>query len=968
MKQTADAVLPAVAERARLAEVASFRFLRASAEPVFDEIVRIAARIFNVPTCLLSLVDEDIQWFAARTGYDPCETSRGVSFCAYALGSDRVLVVPDARRDMRFCNNPLVTGEPHIRFYAGAPLVTSEGNILGTLCVIDQKPRDGFSAEDAEMLRSMAKMAVDQLELKRLSEMQRAALCVNQTSPDAIIHMSSEGLITYANDGAFRISGYVKEELINQPISKILPAKLRRKMAAAVRKFTHSKAEFLSFKPVEGVALTKANGEIPVEFSAAIWGSHDGFSMGLIVRDITERKRREASFEMLFDRNPIPMWICDSETLDFVAINDAACALYGLTRPQALAKNAMDLHLEEEREEIRAAIASFGEFYQSETPGTQLTVTGKPLRILIFARRLHHHGKDCVVVANINVTEREKAESDLASTQIFLNAVIESIPSMVFVKEARDGRFVLLNKAGEKLLGTTRDKLIGKSDFDLFEHADAERFREKDQQVVASGGLVTIENEPLTTPNGIRTLRTQKVSVPDVEGNTRYLLGISEDVTEKLRIEERNRHLSLHDILTDLPNRLSFQTAIQHKLSRPEPFALMMIDLDRFKAVNDTLGHAAGDDLLRQVSQRLNSVKSQDDMLSRLGGDEFGLVHPFGPDGQDGAIRLAERLVAMLCEPFLVEGQLTTIGCSVGIAMRPDHGAHADVLMKRADLALYAAKATSDGGVLVFEPAMEDRTERERLLREELKHALAHRQLDVHYQPIIDASSGDVVCCEALLRWTHPKLGTISPTEFIPAAEATGLIVSIGQFVLETACRDATSWPRNINVAVNLSPRQFSGFGLPAAVARALQSSGLAPERLELEITESVFLSDTQDNMNILSDLKNLGVRIALDDFGTGYSSLSYLRKFSFDKLKIDQSFITEVAHSGESLAIVRAVIGLGRSFSAVVTAEGVEDIDQYERLRAEGCDQVQGYLISKPVPLEGLSFVLAQKVQAAIR
>ncbi|MCO5733343.1 EAL domain-containing protein [Rhizobium sp. SSA_523] len=936
-----------------------YRFLRSGNNASFDHIVRLASKIFNVPTSLLSFVETDIQWFAAQTGFEPCETSRDVSFCAHALEGSDVLVVPDALEDPRFASNALVTGAPFIRFYAGAPLITSNGNVLGSLCVIDQKPRPDFSPEDQETLRGLAKLAMDQMEMKRLSEMRRAALCLNRTSPDAILHINAAGTITYANRAALTIFGYSKDELINASIDRLLPPNLQRKMAAVVRKFRRTQTEFLSFSPIESIGLHKTAGAIPVEFSAGIWTSDTSFCMGVIVRNIANRKRREASFELLFDRNPIPMWIFDAETLNFVAFNDAACALYGYSRHDALTRNALDIRLQEEREAIRRTITEFGEFYHSDRAGTHLTAQGERLKVLTFARRLRHNGKDCVVVANIDVTKREEAESELASTKIFLNAVVESIPSMVFVKEVDNGRFVLLNRSGEDLLGVSRHDLIGKTDFDLFDAIDAERFQDADREVVASGELVTIENERVVTPAGIRALRTQKVGVPDADGTPRYLLGISEDVTERLKVEEHNRHLSLHDILTDLPNRHSFQTALQQLLAGMSPFALVMIDLDRFKAVNDTLGHHAGDELLRQLSRRILSVIGEKDIIARLGGDEFGMVHTGQGVSEESVRHLAERVVSAITQPFVVDGHTVSIGCSLGAVLSPDHGTKMDVLIKRADLALYAAKSSGQGGSRLYEASMEEKADRERLLRDELKSALRKNQFCLNFQPVVDALTQKIVCCEALLRWHHPTLGPISPSEFIPAAESSGLIVPIGQWVLEQACLQAMQWPEEIKVAVNLSPRQFTGFALAAGVAQALSRSGLTPDRLELEITESVFLSDSQDNIQILKELKSLGLRIALDDFGTGYSSLAYLRKFSFDKLKIDRSFVTDIATSKENLAIIRAVIGLGKSFSAIVTAEGVEDLEQYECLKAEGCEQLQGYLFGRPLDPTALSALL---------
>lgn len=675
--------------------------------------------------------------------------------------------------------------------------------------------------------------------------------------------------------------------------------------------------------------------------------------------DLSGHSELEHSFEMLFEQNPIPMWVFDSATLDFMAVNTAACALYGYSRPEFLRKNALDLLPEIDRDCFLQSIARFGDTFQPDNSLSHLTAAGETIRILPFARRVCYNNRPGVVVWSIDATQREQASVDLRSTRIFLDAIVESIPSMVFVKDATDGRFVLLNKAGEELLGLSRHDLIGKTDFDLFDLDDAQRFRTADQAVVASGKLVTIENEPLTTPTGIRSLRTQKVGVPDIDGKPRYLLGISEDVTERLRAEERSRHLALHDVLTDLPNRLQFQTMLDRQVEdEAHDFALLLLDLDRFKSVNDSFGHHAGDELLRQVANRMRSLNREGDIVARLGGDEFGVLHR-GAISEESASRLARSLISGLCEPFDLDGHVVSIGCSAGLVMKSRHGSNTDALMKRADLALYAAKATGKGDYAWFEASMEEKADNARIMRNELQSALEKQQLHLEYQPIVDTLSGRIVCCEALLRWHHPVRGFISPGEFIPVAEASGLIEPIGRWVLQRACAEATKWPEDVRVAVNLSPRQFTGFGLAADVALSLEQSGLAPSRLELEVTETVLLVDSQENVRVLKELKELGVHIALDDFGTGYSSLAYLRWFAFDKLKIDHSFVAELTSSPENLAIIRAVIGLGKSFGATVTAEGVETEAQYQCLAKEGCNQAQGYLLSRPVKGEAIRGLL---------
>jgi diguanylate cyclase (GGDEF)-like protein/PAS domain S-box-containing protein len=660
------------------------------------------------------------------------------------------------------------------------------------------------------------------------------------------------------------------------------------------------------------------------------------------------------AFEALFKQNPIPMWILKAGSLGFLAVNEAACLLYGYTEKELLQQNALDMWHEDERDGALRAIRDFGGVFCPDTSATHLKSNGVRIRVLTFAQRISYDDKNCIVLWNVDVTQREKASIELRSTQIFLDAIVESIPSMVFVKDAHDGRFVLLNRAGEELLGLSRGELIGKTDFDLFDPEDARRFRQADQAVVASGKLVTIDDEPLTTPEGVRSLRTQKVGVPDADGRPRYLLGISEDVTEKRRVEARSLHLARHDVLTDLPNRLTFQDVLEQQLGEEvSDFVLLLLDLDRFKGVNDSLGHHVGDELLRQVATRMLALKKEADIVARIGGDEFGVLHR---GAGDSGSKLAHALVTVLSQPFFIEGHVVTIGCSAGLALRSRHGGSPDALMKRADLALYSAKTAGKGDYTWFEFAMEEKADRQRILRTELSTALEKQQLHLEYQPIVSSRSGEIVCCEALLRWRHPDRGMISPVEFIPVAEASGLIDPIGKWVLRQACYEAAKWPSHVRVAVNLSARQFTGFGLAADVTEAIAQTGLAPNRLELEITESIFLTDSQENVRILNELKQLGIGIALDDFGTGYSSLAYLRRFSFDKLKIDRSFISDLTSSQESLAIVRAVIGLGKSFGATVTAEGVETAQQYACLAEEGCDQVQGYLLGRPMTKDAIA------------
>ncbi len=427
-----------------------------------------------------------------------------------------------------------------------------------------------------------------------------------------------------------------------------------------------------------------------------------------------------------------------------------------------------------------------------------------------------------------------------------------------------------------------------------------------------------------------------------------------EDVTEIHRAEARLVHMARHDALTGLPNRMVFREHLERMLGRarrggPGP-AVLCLDLDRFKPVNDALGHAVGDGLLRAVAARLGDCLRETDVVARVGGDEFVVVQEGGAQ-MDEASALAARLVGMLSAPFQVEGHQIVVGASIGIALAADGLEEPDALLKRADLALYRAKAEGRGAFRFFEVEMDARMQEQRRLELDLRGAMALDQFELFYQPLVDAASGAVGGFEALLRWRHPERGMVSPAVFIPLAEEIGLIDTIGTWVLRTACAEAATWPAGIRVAVNLSPVQFRDRSLPAVVADALAASGLAPRQLELEITESLLLSDDEAVLAMLHEMRAMGARISMDDFGTGYSSLSYLRRFPFDKIKIDQSFVRGLSEQADCAAIVRAVVGLGRSLGMAVNAEGVETAAQLAALRAEGCGEVQGYLFSRPRP-----------------
>jgi diguanylate cyclase (GGDEF)-like protein len=443
-----------------------------------------------------------------------------------------------------------------------------------------------------------------------------------------------------------------------------------------------------------------------------------------------------------------------------------------------------------------------------------------------------------------------------------------------------------------------------------------------------------------------------------------------EDITEKRQSELKIEHMAHHDALTDLANRALLNMRLEQALGDPgdsRMVAVHHIDLDRFKAVNDTFGHQAGDKLLKIVASRLRAVVRASDTIARMGGDEFVIVQAPVADPAE-ATSLAQRVIIAVGEPFDIDGHLAAVGASIGIALSPGDGSTSEKLLRNADLALYRAKDDGRGTFHFFEPAMDEQMQSRRILEQDLRKALPSGEFELYYQPVVNLRSGTISGFEALIRWNHPQRGLISPATFIPLAEESGFIVPLGEWVIRQACLTAADWPEHLHVAVNISASQFRSAGLMQVIVGALAASGLKATRLEIEITETVLLQDKEATLAILHRLRALGVRIAMDDFGTGYSSLTYLQSFPFDKIKIDRSFVKDITENSGSLNIVRAVAALANGMGMTATAEGVETTEQLDRITAEGCTEMQGYLFSRPLPAADIErlFLSRQKTEPA--
>jgi diguanylate cyclase (GGDEF)-like protein/PAS domain S-box-containing protein len=624
------------------------------------------------------------------------------------------------------------------------------------------------------------------------------------------------------NEGAARLLGVDETGLQWRRLSELTlgtsARDIHRRLIASIGSGNFDQFEF---------ALKRDDGTVHLNVGIASVG--DLLSMTLT--DIGGLKQREASFRLLFDGNPVPMWLYDPGDLRIINVNDAAIAHYGYSRARFETMTLFDLWPRDEWDTHREVAKAVGDKYQSDRAWRHIKADGNEIEVLTYARRVPFETKNAVLVAVVDVTERKQAEARIA-------------------------------------------------------------------------------------------------------------------------------YMAHHDALTDLPNRVLFHERLDELLARVrrsgENLAVHCLDLDHFKGVNDTLGHPIGDELLKTVAQRLRGCLRDSDLVARLGGDEFAVVQ-WPVSSPTEASAMATLLIDVVSKPYEVHGHEFVVGASIGIALAPHDGDTADVLLRNADMALYRAKAEGRGTAHFFEPEMDRRIQARRMLELDLRKAFANGEFELYYQPLISLNTNAVSGFEALLRWHHPERGMVPPIEFIPLAEEIGLIVPLGEWVLRTACAEAIRWPGDFKVAVNLSPAQFRSRGVIKAVLTALAYSRLPADRLELEITESVLLGETDANLATLHQLREIGVRISMDDFGTGYSSLSYLRCFPFDKIKIDRSFVSELSERPDCLAIIRAVAGLGLSLGIATTAEGIETREQLERVRAEGCTEVQGYLFSAPRPASEL-------------
>lgn len=832
-------------ETARLTSLLNMKILDTPPQQEFDEITRLAALACDAASAAITLIDADRGWFKSRVRVGVPEVPREHALCSLEIDRPTLLVIPDTHLDRRCADNPLTQGDDAIRFYAGAPLITSTGHCIGRLCVMGHEPRVGLTDGQHGALTELASIVSDRIEARQNRQIGLIASQVVDVTSDAILCADNIGRITFWNAAAEAMFGRPAADAIGAELSIIVPQRFRaahRAGFAAAAQGGHMK---LAGQMVALTAVKADGSEFPIELSLSRWQSESGSpAFAAIIRDISARKLLEREREQAWD---------------------------------------------------------------------------------------------------------------------FLNTVIEHLPAMLFVKDVQTQRYLLMNKAGAEIAELPQADFIGRTDSELFP-GRGEGYEARDRAACEVRGVHVHESQHVRTDGQQVHLRTKRLRVDSLEGQPRYLLGLIEDVTEARRAQAEVARLATYDSLTGLRNRVSYIERLGMLVEARSPFALLSIDLDRFKAINDQFGHLVGDDVLLRAALRLSGLASSGDLLARVGGDEFVMVL-IGGDADKRCRRVASAIVTALEEPIATDRVRAHIGASVGVALFPKDAETVDAIRQASDLALYRAKDQGRGTACFYSEAMDATMREHQMLEIALREAIEADAITLAFQPVRSLETGHITSFEALARWTHDVRGSVPPSEFIPLAEECGLIEKLGAGLLRRACNEATRWPDHIRVAVNLSPLQFQNDRLCETVRQVLKDTGLASERLQLEVTEGLLIRDVDRTFRQLQQLRSLGIQILMDDFGVGYSSLSYFERFPFDKVKIDRTFVDTAPTSAASQAIIKAVAQLGTTLGMGVVAEGVETKEQLQLLTTYGCSHVQGYLTGRPMtPADAYDAVLTEQ------
>jgi diguanylate cyclase (GGDEF)-like protein/PAS domain S-box-containing protein len=796
-------------------------------------------------------------------------------------------------------------------------------------------------------------IAVDIRKLRQAEESVRSLASIVEFSEDAIIGKNIDGVITSWNRAAERMYGYTLGEAVGRNLSFLLPPNRQAEMTVILQ---HIKSGH-PIECFETQRLTKAGSLLDVSLTISPTKDATG--------GITFHKRAEVRLKLqsaALEAAANAIVITDYEG-KIVWVNRAFTAMTGYGAEEVLGKSPRILksgiHPEHYYAELWSTISS-GKIWQGEIVNRRKdgTTYSEEMTITPLRQNSGLMTDTYFIAIKQDITGRKRAEEGLYRAHQMLHTILDTIPQRVFWKD-QNCNYLGCNRALAADAGLCDPaEIIGKSDFDLLWSENAELYRADDKLVMAQGSAKLGFEEIQDRPDGTRAwLRTSKLPLWDQEGKVIGVIGTYEDVTAHKVAEERVRFLAYYDALTGLPNRTLLQDRLAKALAnarrQEHKLAIMFLDLDRFKDINDSLGHTAGDLLLQGVAERLKAWAREQDTIARLGGDEFLIMLTHVKDVPDVAVAAA-RLMDVMTAEFVVRGRSLNVSCSIGISIFPEHGADGEILVKNADIAMYDAKDSGRNNFRFFTGEMNAQAVERMTLENSLRLALPKEELFLEYQPQMDIATGKITGVEALLRWKHPELGLVPPNKFIRIAENSGLIAPIGEWVLRTACSQLRQWQQEglpaMRIAVNVSAIQFRQEDFCGLIRTVLRETGLAPQYLELELTESLLFANADMVISVIQELRALGLTLSIDDFGTGYSSFGYLRHFQISRLKIDRSFIQDVAVKPDAATITIAIISMAKNLNLKVIAEGVENEAQMSFLRTHDCDEIQGYYFSKPL------------------
>ncbi len=986
-------------ESSRLEALERYDILGTAPEKAFERITALASKIFAVPIALITFIDKDNLWFKSCYGMDVRRMDRQVSFCTYTILSDEVMVVPDMLRDSRFAWNPLVTGEAHVRFYAGAPLRASNGHNLGTLCLIDTEPRESFGEVQQGMLADLAAMVVDELELRNASR----ALQVSETKLHTVIETISDAIYIKDLEGRYILINPAGADTVGRSVEDVLGKRdadlFSADEAAQILSVDHHLVTTgipVTYERATGAATTP---KIHLT-SKYPYHTHDGKLVGLvgISRDVTASRRAEQAltdsetrYRIVAETASDAIITIDQDSRILYA-NGAVGKIFGYEQAELHSHDLTLLmpdylrHLHEAALE-RYVVTGVRHMHWEAIEIPALHKNGTEIPMEVSFGEHHENGKRLFTGIMRDVTERKKAETALAESEARFRQLAERINDVFWVSDLQaGGRMLYISPAFETVWGHSLESLHKHPKL-FFEgiHPDdrAKVATAFDNSVRSKGQQKHVEYRVVQPEGDVRWIRDRAFPVADDHGEVYRVVGVAEDITERKHIQEELTkltqeleqrvglrtaelaeanaqllHDAFHDKLTGLANRALFLDRLGQAVERYQRradggFGVLYLDSDRFKVVNDSLGHTTGDQLLIELAERLKSCVRPGDTVARLGGDEFVILLEDAALAEE-ATQVAERIQYEVRKPFMIDNRVIHTSVSIGIVMSSTCHENAQGILRDADIAMYHAKALGKARYQVFTETMHDHAVSLMALENDLRGAIERDELRVYYQPIKSITGGQLTGFEALVRWEHQTLGTVLPTTFIPIAEETGLIIELDRWVLHAACRQLKNWQQRfpfippLTINVNLSSRQFLEADLVDFVGGVLEETAIRPEHLKLEVTESVLMQHLEAVTVAFRRLKALGVKLYVDDFGTGYSSLSYLQRFPVDTLKIDRSFIHNMATSPESAELVRTIIAMAQALNLSVVAEGIETASQLAQLEALGCSYGQGYFFAK--------------------